>query len=200
MDNHSDLEDNEEIDAAQALEPDLLDSWLRRRLGRRLVVAGLTLTPGQAPTHDNGTSGGDAEPEIFSAALSTYRELWVVWAPTGTRLDDALAHAAAHDADALLVWLPGAAGSPDGEPGVPPAPTVQALRTLLEAAESLGLRDRCMLALAGPGASRVVARRLGFDDGFGLDVTPAQVAAVCAREAVSRAEFPRSSSSPPCYL
>jgi hypothetical protein len=184
---------------ATDLEPGQLDPWLREHLGRRVVVAGFSMSLLEQ-TPEGAAALAGAAPEPLVADLSAYGEIWVVWAAAGTPCDDALGRAAAHDADALLIWLPEASDLPPATPDAAPAPIAGTLRAIVAAADALGLRDRALLALVGPGATRTFARRLGFEDGFGASVSPAHVATALARAAVARAEFARHGRSPPCYL
>jgi hypothetical protein len=130
---------------------------------------------------------------------------------------DALGRAAALDADALLIWVPGtetaeaSAGmdaevdanvSRDTDPsggGVPPW-AVPVLRALMGAADAEGLHDRAVMLLVGRGASRGLARALGYDDGFGMDAPAALVATAAAEGALTAARLRHGGSSPPCYL
>ncbi len=181
------------------LEPGQLDPWVREHLGRRVVVAGFTMAlPARAP---GGTAvRADAAPQPLIDALSAYGEIWILWAAPGATLDEALGRAAAHDADAVLIWLPDSPGVPPAAPDAAPAPIATALRSIIAAADGLGLRDRALLALIGPGVTRAHARRFGFEDGFDADVPPARIATALARAAVARDEFACKGSSPPCYL
>ncbi len=186
------------------LEPALLDGWLREHMNRSLVVIGVTL--GSVASDEGPTISILGEsPTDFVRGMEPYGEIWLRWLAAGMVMDRAVAHAAAQEADALIIWVP---KSPDDE--TPAARDAlagangewpeRALRALLEVADAHNLRDRCVLVLAGPGASRQLARRLGYDDGFGEGAAPGQVAVAIGREAVSREEYRTRGSSPPCYL
>jgi hypothetical protein len=203
-----------------ALEPEALDALLRAELGRPLVVVGLTLAAGAATGAGLDTPLGEP-PAGPIAGLARYGELWVRWLAAGTRLADALGRAAVLDADALLIWVPAsesaesgadtdpeaeadveASASRDSEPGAGrTAPlAVPLLRAVMGAADADGLHDRAVMLLVGPGASRGLARALGYDDGFGADAPVALVATAAADGALASARLRGGGSSPPCYL
>ena len=168
--------------------PDDLDSWLREHLGRRMVVVGLTLptTPSQA--HDVVRLG--QPPSEFLRALEPYDEVWVRWLTAGTVVDQSLTHAALHEGDAVLLWLT--------EP--PSEARPRALVAFLDHAEAAGVRDEAVTALVGPGASRELAHRLGFEEGFAPADSPGHIASELAREVLALEATRRGGSSPPCYL
>ena len=170
------------------LTPGRLDSTLRVRLGRRLVIIGLT--PPAAPPVAGAAPVLGAPPAEFVRALEPYDEVWVRWLAGGTALDQALTHAALHEADVVLLWLA----------AVPTEERPAALVAFLEHAEAAGARDQAVIALVGPGASRALAHRLGFDEGFGAEDTPGHVVSALAGEALAREQLRRTGSSPPCYL
>ena len=185
--------------------PAVLDGWLRERLGRPLVVIGLTL-PTNSQLADRRLPLLGDPPRRFIEGLGPFHEAWVRWLAAGMTLDTALAYSAGQEADALLIWVPQA---PTGAPAQSEAGRVEGADThwlahvladLIELTDAQNLRDRCVLMLVGPGASREAAHRLGFDDGFGVDAPPSRIATALAREAVARDQFRRMGSSPPCYL
>jgi hypothetical protein len=183
---------------ATEMGPADLDGWLREMLGRRLVVVGLALAAEDAG-QDAATAALGEPPQALIAALERYTEIWVRWLAAGMAVDAAVAHATVREADVLLVWVPISTGeqmaAAHGEPRQEPV-----LARLLAQAEARELRDPCVLLLVGPGASRPLARRLGYDDGFGPEAPVAQIATAAARETLAREEFRRKGSSPPCYL
>jgi hypothetical protein len=183
------------------LAPADLDALLREQLGRRLVVAGLTLVP---PAPGSVHLTGEPPAELL-AGLSTYAELWVRWTHADTPIGAALRQAAQHDADVVLGWL--AAPIPSGVPTVaagsafvPPNWPLPVIAALIGEADDLNLRDRCVFALAGPDATQALARQAGCDEGFALAVPLARIVGTLAREVLARDEFRRGGSSPPCYL
>lgn len=178
------------------LEPAALDAWLRAQLGRRLAVTGITLMlpAGTSPAPPGAVAAAGAPPAALRDALGQYGEIWLRWLPSGTRLDEAAIRAAAGDADVLLVWL-----DPTGAPGAPVGWPERPLTALHDALANLSLRDDCVLAIGGVGASRSLARRLGYDDGFAVEA-PAVIATTLAREALALAAVRGGGSSPPCYL
>ncbi|HEY7983483.1 MAG TPA: hypothetical protein VID73_04905 [Ktedonobacterales bacterium] len=186
-----------------ALAPEALDAWLRAELGRRLAITGVTLvapraTPPEPPAAPPDSRGvlalAGAAPTALPAALAEYAEIWLRWLPAGARLDEAAIRAAAGDADALLVWLaPTGTETPTGWPE-------RTLAALHDALANLSLRDGCVLALGGAGASRALARRLGYDDGFAPEAPAGAIATTLAREALALAAVRGGGSSPPCYL
>jgi hypothetical protein len=125
----------------------------------------------------------------------------VRWAAAGEDAREPLARATREDADAVLIWLGEPAGAASGGPSsrATPGPDA-ALGALRDEADALGLRDRAVLALAGPRGSRALARRLGYDEGFDAAAAAHEIAAALAREAAAREALRRGGSSPPCYL
>jgi hypothetical protein len=166
----------------------MLDSWLRAHLGRRLVVIGLSLPVALAQQADALTLG--APPREYLRELETYEEVWVRWLAPGSTVDQALTHAAMHEGDVVVLWL---ADMPEDER---PAPLV----AFLEHVEAAGAREEAVIALVGPGASRALARRLGFDEGFAPGEAPGHVLSRLAGEALAREELRRGGGSPPRYL
>jgi hypothetical protein len=77
-----------------------------------------------------------------------------------------------------------------------PAP----LAAFLDYAEAAGVRDDAVIALVGPGASRMLARRMGCDEGFSGGEATEVIVSRLVREALAREELRRTGSSPPCYL
>lgn len=185
-------------DDTTAMDPPALDGWLRERLGRSLTVVGLSLG-----AHGFGESAAVATlgdpPRALITALEQYREIWVRWLAGGMTVDAALAHAMAREADVLLVWIPAHADYDAAATGAESWPATSLAR-LLDQAGADELRDPCVLLLVGPGASRALARRLGYADGLGPEASAARIATVAARETLAREEFRRTGSSPPCYL
>jgi hypothetical protein len=167
--------------------PDDLDSWLREHLGRRLVVVGLTLPV--APSSSDAVTLGPP-PSAFLRGMAKYEEVWVRWQSPGTLVDRALTRAALHEGDAVLLWLPELPS--EARPGT--------LVAFLDHAEAAGVRDAAVLALAGPGSSRELARRLAFAEGFAPTDSASHVAAELAREVLALETLRRGGSSPPCYL
>lgn len=172
--------------AFSAYSPNQLDEWLRARLGRRVVVG--LLVP-------FGVTNPNAESLVN--ALADYAELRLL-RPSGNSAATMLKEMMVFDPDALVVWaaadvVTDASAVVAGETGSWPVAVIAAL----DAHES---RDRCVLLLAGPAATRVNARRLGFEDGFTLATPVPELAAALARAAVSIEEQRRRGSSPPCYL
>ncbi|HEV7126447.1 MAG TPA: hypothetical protein VGN32_03275, partial [Ktedonobacterales bacterium] len=148
------------------LAPADLDALLREQLGRRLVVAGLTLVP---PAPGSVHLTGEPPAELL-AGLSTYAELWVRWTHVDTPIGAALRQAAQHDADAVLGWLAapipcGASSVPADNAFAPPDWQLPVIAALIAEADDLNLRDRCVFALAGPGATQSLARQAGCDEG-----------------------------------
>lgn len=183
--------------AIAALEPAALDAWLRQHLGRRMTVVGLSL-PATRPAAGWATVVLDDAPSLLVAALAEYGELWVLWAAAGATPRDALTDAATHDADVMLVWLPRPADGPTG--GTLDSWAAEMVQTLVAEMDASGQRDRCVVALVGPGASRALARQLGCDDGFGPELGPADIVTTLAQEAATQEEFRLRGQSPPCYL
>jgi hypothetical protein len=167
---------------------DDLDSWLREHLARRLVVVGLTLPVAPSLSKDAVTLG--PPPSDFLREMETYEELWVRWQSPGTLVDQALTCAALHEGDVVLLWLP--------EPQREARPA--SLVAFLGYAEASGARDEAVMVLAGPGASRELAHRLGFAEGFAPTTTPGHIAAELAREVLALEALRLGGSSPPCYL
>lgn len=170
-----------------AATPATLDSWLREHLGRRMVIVGLSLPVAGSPQSDVVLG---PPPTAFLRELEPFEEVWPRWLTAGTRMDQALTRAAMQEGDAVLLWLAELATDPR------PAPLV----AFLEQAETAGALEEAVTALVGPGASRTLAHRLGFNEGFAPSEAPGWVACQLAREVVALEELRRRGSSPPCYL
>ena len=164
-------------------DPLLFSAWLADALGRPLVIVALS----RAGRADDPLAG-------WRASLTAYPGVRLLAEVVGDAPDAAtLAQIAAHDPDALLVCEDArdAAG----------APTFGAWRAaILDAAESLNLFDRMLIAWRGSGVTRASARAAGYEDGFTPDQPLADALAILAREAITRASYRRQGSSPPCYL
>lgn len=170
--------------------PAELDAWLRMQLERPVRAVGLSVAIGE-----DALTG--PPPVAWLAGTAAYDEWHVRWMPAGVDGAEALRRAAEQDADVLFCWLAGTA-APDGETDEDRVRGV--LERLVARADRLGLRDRCVIALIGPAASRERARRAGCDAGFAPATPLARVLAELAREVAGREEFCRGGSSPPCYL
>jgi hypothetical protein len=155
-----------------------LDAWLRAHLTRQAIAILL------APIADLSAA------QRWAAGFAAYRELRLLVrgvSATPQALADTLASAAPLDPDAALIWLA------SGE-------TRDWARGALRAIEAPGLRDRWLCLLAGPGATRELAHKLGYEDGLAPLVPNGEVAALLARAAVASESYRRRGSSPPCYL
>jgi hypothetical protein len=168
--------------------PDLLDSWLRAHLGRRLVVIGLSLPVVLAQQADALTLG--APPREYLRELERYEEIWVRWLAPGTTVDQALTHAAMHEGDVVVLWLT----------EMPKDERPASLVAFLEHVEATGAREEAVIALVGPGASPALARQLGFDEGFAAEEAPGRMLSRLAGETLAREELRRGGSSPPSQL
>lgn len=169
-----------------------VDRWLRRELGRQVVLA-LVAPPG---------NDGERRLLALRSALAAYREMRVIEADASeardtTDLLKTLRAAARADVDALLVWVPGTATSHTPTTGQPASAVW--LRAVLGEIEDIGLRDRAFVALVGPDVTRSRARAAGYEDGWSDEPASALMARL-AREVVRREEYLRRGSSPPCYL
>lgn len=162
---------------------DGVDRWLRRELGRQLILV-LVVPPDQ-----------EADPRLLALrlAIACYREVRAIAADTGD-LGGNLRAAVRADVDAVLVWVAAGPATATGQPSEVPW-----LRAALGEIEDVGLRDRAFVALVGPTVTRPWARAAGYEDGWGDEPASALVARL-AREAVRRDEYLRQGSSPPCYL
>lgn len=179
---------------SEASEPprdvELLDDWLRSRLDHCLTAV-LLMSPAASDT--------GAEQRL-AAALAPLREARLrvqrvarpdalsAGTPDDATIERALLGIELLAPDAVLVEHDMAT---DG--GRWPV-------AVLSVADRLGLSDRSFMALYGPGVTRERGRRLGFEDGYPLDMPDATLVAALAREAVARDELRRHGSSPPCYL
>ena len=172
------------------LAPAALDTWLRERLGRQMVVAVVAVVAVMV-------AGAQSEFAVARIEESTapFGEVRLLRRTVTLDSDDAqlaalVAELAPLDPDAVLV-----ASASDAD-----AARQWAVRALA-ACEQAGLRDRAFVALLAPGEGiRAQARALGFEDGFAQDLPLAALLAVLAREAVAHDELRRRGSSPPCYL
>lgn len=170
--------------------PAELDGWLRAHLERPIRAVGVTLT-----LDDDARTG--APPVAWLAQVAAYGEWHVRWMPAGVDSEEAQRRAAEQDADVFFCWLIGPVES-HGAMDEERARSV--LARLVARADRLGLRDRCVIALIGPFATRERARHAGCDAGFALETPLANVLAQLAREVAGREEFRHGGSSPPCYL
>lgn len=159
-----------------ASEREAIDGLLRWQLGRRMTVCLLALT--------------DTHPDDIAALTERLTSIAEIrMAPPAPSVEDGLRQAAQTDAEIVLVWL-----AADDEREIASA------TALLERAESLGLRDRSLVALIGPQVTRDQAHRLLFEEGYPAATPTAQLLWNLAREAIARGELRRRGSSPPCYL
>lgn len=187
------LQDEEEA-TTTAETRELIDLSLQVRLmlGRRLIVA-LVAPPG----------GADDAFTNLAARLSTYPEVTsLVLLPHSTKGEEAeriALEAARVDADAVLVTL--ASGSPTMQlEDSASVPSLRWPRDVLRAVDRVGLRERAFCGLLGEGVTRQSARRLGFEDGFALAIPAHDLVAYLAQEALTREQYRRHGSSPPCDL
>lgn len=176
--------DTDDLAALRApTDPLLFSAWLADALGRPLVIVALSRA-GQA---DDSLAG-------WRAQLKAYPSVRLFTEALGEAPDSAaLSRIAQLDPDTLLVCEDArdAAG----------APTADAWRAaILDAAEGLNLFDRMLIAWLGVGVTRASARAAGYEDGFAPEQPLADVLAILAREAITRASYRRQGSSPPCYL
>jgi hypothetical protein len=166
------------------LAPAALDTWLRERLGRQMVVAVVA-------------AGAQSEFAVarIEQGIAYYGEVRLLRRTVTLDGDDAqlaalVAKLTPLDPDAVLVISTTAVD----------AARQWAVRALATC-ERAGLRDRAFVALLAPDEGiRAQARVFGFEDGFALDLQLATLLAVVAREAVAHDELRRRGSSPPCYL
>lgn len=174
-------------------EPDRLDEWLRSRLDHPVTLVLLAPGSGAEPTAAEGMLAAAvaslAEIRLFVERCADTRDAGAV--------ERALLAAERRSSDVLLVE----------QMVEPPANPIQMdgagdawPRLALRVADRLGLCDRAFVALIGPGVSPQSARRLGFEDGYALDVPAATLVRALAHEAAARDELRRHGSSPPCYL
>lgn len=168
----------------------LLDAWLQSRLDHCLTVVLLA-------SHDDSDTGAEQRLAVALAPLQEARlrverlarpNALSAAMPDEAALEHALLRIELLAPDVLLVEHHVTAG--DNRWSV----------AVLRVADRLGLCDRALVALYGAGVTRVGARRLGFEDGYPLDMPAATLVATLAREAVARDELRRHGSSPPCYL
>ncbi len=166
-------------DAAQ------LNAWLDSALGRTLTVVTLRRAGGDGAT----LAGWRAE----AGAFPLVRLIEEAHAD-GESLPQTLTRIAQRDPDALLVC--DADDAAEAEPD-----RAQRWRVaVVDAAEGLNLFERSLIALVGAGMTRAAARKLGFEDGFALERPLGEALSILAREAVTRENYRRYGSSPPCYL
>ncbi len=170
-----------------------VNAALRTALSRQLAVA--VLFP----------PGGDPACDDLCARLAAYPEVRVLVEHPGLRPDylslKALLQAVAQsDADALLVWTTGEALAARPSDGTPAQVGTGWPRLVLGAAEDVNLLDYCFTAPIGPGITREVARRAGYEDGFPAETKISRLVRALAREAQAREQRRRTGSSPPCYL
>ncbi len=157
-----------------------LNAWIDAQLGRTLTLVALTRV-GAASILDGWREQMSAFPRV--------RLLVEAVAPDAS-IPDALARAAQHGPDALLICDAG-----DDEDDA------RRWRTaVLDIAEGRNLFERMLIGLCGAGMTRAVARKLSFEDGYATDQPFAQALAIIARETLTRETFRRYGSSPPCYL
>ncbi len=163
-------------------DPTLFSAWIVDTLGRPLVIVALRHEEEGNPLAD------------LRAQLRAYPSVRLLVEVVADATDTAaLSRIAALEPDTLLVCED--ARDPDG------APTAGAWRTaILDAAEGLNLFDRMLIAWRGVGVTRASARAAGYEDGFTPEQPLADVLAILAREAITRASYRRQGSSPPCYL
>lgn len=169
-----------------------VNAALRASLSRRLTIAVL-LPPAGDPACDD-----------LCRRLAAYPELRVLFEHPGPHpnylsLKALLQAVAQGDADVLLVWTDGAALSARPSDGTPAQAATSWPRLVVGAAEDVNLLDYCFTAPIGPGVTRELARRAGYEDGFSAETPTGRLVRALAREALAR-EQRRRGSSPPCYL
>ncbi len=169
-----------------------LNLQLRLMLGRRLILA-LVAPPG----------GADDAFTNLAARLSAYPEVTsLVLLPHSTKPEEVeriVDEADRVDADAVLVTL--ASGSPTTQlVDSASIPSLKWPRDVLRVAERVGLCERAFCGLIGESVSRESARRLGFADGFSIEIAAHDLVAFLAQDALKREQCRRNGGNTPCDL
>jgi beta-lysine 5,6-aminomutase beta subunit len=153
---------------------DRLNEYVRRRIGRKLVVVGACTGT------DAHTIGLDAIMNIKGYAghhgLESYPEFEAHNLGSQVANETLVARAMDLEADAILV------SQVVTEKDI----HVPNLTQLVEMLEAEGFRDEVVLVCGGPRISHELAVELGFDAGFGPGTLPPEVASFIAQEVVRR--------------
>jgi beta-lysine 5,6-aminomutase beta subunit len=174
-------EDSVDVSAIEVPRPrfevlgfDELNDFVRRRIGRRLVVVGACTGT------DAHTIGLDAIMNIKGYAgqhgLESYPEFRAYNMGSQVANEALVARAIDLEADAILV------SQVVTEKDI----HIPNLTQLVEMLEAEGFRDEVVLICGGPRISHELAVELGFDAGFGPGTLPPEVASFIAQEVVRR--------------
>ena len=157
-----------------ALDMDAVDDLLRRRVGRKVRVAGACIGT------DAHTVGIDAILNMKGYkgdyGLERYREFEVFNLGSQIAVEELVRFAKDRAIDALLVSQVVTQKGSD-------IANFTALAELLEAEE---LRDGIILIAGGPRVTNLLAAELGYDAGFGRGTLPSDVATFIARRMADR--------------
>jgi len=173
--------DQDELPTVPDGDRGVVSDWLRRELGRPLIVAVVVHVE------------SDWDTSAFHVELGQTESVkYVVSQPDSSRSNTQFLSVCAKFAnlapDVVLAWC-----------GVQPADAGW-LRALVQASEQVGLAGECLMAVAGTELNRQLAHSLGFDTWFRADEPFDEIFRMLAREGVTREIFRRRGSSPPCYL
>lgn len=153
---------------------DELNEYVRRRIGRKLIVVGACTGT------DAHTIGLDAIMNIKGYAghhgLESYPEFEAYNLGSQVANEALVARALDVEADAILV------SQVVTEKDI----HIPNLTQLVEMLEAEGFRDEVVLICGGPRISHELAVELGFDAGFGPGTLPPEVASFIAQEVVRR--------------
>ena len=159
----------------ERLDMDAVDALVAERVGRRVRIAGACIGT------DAHTVGIDAILNMKGYkgdyGLERYRGFEVFNLGSQVSVEELVRFAAERDVDAIL------ASQVVTQKGSDIA-NFTALGELLEAE---GLRDRIVLIAGGPRMTNLLARKLGYDAGFGRGTRPSEVATFVARRMAVRA-------------
>lgn len=166
----------DEASADASMNMDEVNEYIRRNLGRKVVVVGA------CTGFDAHTVGIDAIMNMKGFAgnygLERYPEMDALNMGSQIPCAQLLRTALERDADAILV----------SQIVTQKNIHVQHLTQLIELLEAEGVRERFVLVVGGPRINNAFAKELGYDAGFGPRTTPLEVASFLAQEVVRRRE------------
>ena len=174
-------DEQDELPAVPEGDRGIVSAWLREELGRPLTV--VVVTPTASGWHES-----EFRSELDQTESVKYTVAQLDAAQRGDQSVAVFARFANLTPDILLAWC-------DQQPA-----DSDWLRSVVRAADQVGLSDQCFMAVAGTAVEKGLARSLGFDNCFSPEEPFDEVFRTIAREGVTREVFRRRGASPPCYL
>ncbi len=153
---------------------EVIDEIIRTQIGRKLIVLGA------CTGYDAHTVGIDAIMNMKGFAgdygLERYKGLDARNLGAQVLNDDLLKLAVQEKADVILV------SKVVSQHGI----HIKDMKTLVERATKMGLRDKMIFVAGGPRVTHPMALECGFDAGFGVGTKPSEVASFILEEYLNR--------------